>query len=277
MKLLSIPELHFISEEIIERVGDPLVQALIRGGMRAGFDAHNPTPLMHFATSFREVYIHILALRSPVEKVKSCSWFEQDVNVNGVNRRQRAQYAAHGGLHPDFVNEIGADISDALKDLTARMRALNDLTHIKESQLVLSREQQKQHIQITLFELKQLLDSFETCRKEVCDVLLDEVYKTNDEAFSTEYLEELDLISGRGYEIDPWVDDATVEISDITESTILLKFSGVLHATMHYGGKHDVATASHSFPFKSTLEASVTTPRNPKYRGCEIDDSSWYE
>ncbi len=85
-----------------------------------------------------------------------------------------------------------------------------------------------------------------------------------------------DILAGKGYEIDPWIDDQEIHVEAIRAHVVVVRFSGLAHVTLHYGPKHDAAEIPHDFPFWLRFEAPVDDPTKLGLVDHHFDDSGWY-
>ena len=250
--------------------------SLLEGALAAGLHFDNPTALMQFSVAMRELVSDVLEQAAPYECVRRCSWFLQDDNHVGVTRRQRAMYAAHGGLEPAFLAKSGIYLEKDLRDLSTLMKELQAQTHAKTGTLGLPADMVELRIEETLETLVRLLKSLKDVPRQVGEALADTVYGALQDFFFNRTIEEFDLVSSKGYEVDPWIDDPEIVVSGIDAGSVHLTFAGGANVTLHYGKGKDATVIEHPFPFRMFFRADVSTPESLNFVKSEIDDSGWY-
>ena len=129
------------------------------------------------------------------------------------------------------------------------IEALNKATHVRPDTLVNDEAAIKSFIDEALAALEGLLVSFSKGRSAVKEALVDDVYRAMSNALIEQTFDDINSLAGKGYEIDPWIDDAEIEIEALRSQFIVVRFSGVANVTLHYGSKHDAAEIQHDFPF----------------------------
>lgn len=97
------------------------------------------------------------------------------------------------------------------------------------------------------------------------------------ESFFTQTFDDIDILAGKGYEMDSFIVEEEIAVEAIDAKEILVRFTGIAPVTLHYGSKHDAAEIHHDFPFWMKFGASVGSPKALKYSGAHFDDRSWYE
>lgn len=153
---------------------------------------------------------------------------------------------------------------------------LNKATHVRPETLVVEEAAIDAFIQKALEALEGLLVSFGDGRDAVRDALVDDVYQAMWDTLIQQTFDEIDILAGKGYEVDPWIDDQRVEIEAIRSDVVVVRFSGIANVTLHYGPKNDAAEIPHDFPFWMRFEAPVDEPTKLTLTGYHFDDSGWY-
>lgn len=259
-----------------EKLSNQFSRDLLTGCLRVASDKGNPVRLHLAAAGLRELFGHILHVDAPDDEVRACSWFTQDPNTPTVTRRQKAIYSTQGGLTDDYVAELGLDVKDLHRDAIKSIELLNKATHVRPETIETDDQQISEFIEEALKALEGLIDSFAHGRTVVRETLEDDVYRAMSDALIEQTFDSIDILAGKGYEIDPWIDDAEVNIEQLLSQKIVVRFNGIAHATLHYGSKHDSAEIQHSFPFWLRFEAPVTDPSKLTLIGHHFDDRSWY-
>jgi hypothetical protein len=255
---------------------DQFSRDLLAGSLMVANDHNNPVRLHLAAAGLRELFGHVLHSDAPDENVRECSWFKQDPNTKTVTRRQKAIYATQGGLSDALVEHLGLNVDDLHRAAIRSIEALNKATHVRPETLVNDEASIKAFIGDALRALDGLISSFSQGRNAVKAALVDDVYRAMSDALIERTFDDIDVLAGKGYEIDPWIDDAEIEVEALLSQVIVVRFSGIAHVTLHYGSKHDAAEIEHDFPFWLRFEAPVHKPADLALVGHHFDDTSWY-
>lgn len=263
--------------DLPDRLPDDFSKQLLVGSLRVIADSDNPIAMNLFAAGIRELFGHLLHSAAPADDVKACDWFEQSPDTPTVTRRQRAIYATQGGFNTAYIESLGVDVSDLHKAAIKAIERLNKATHVRPGRLESDPEIIEAFMQSSLEALTGLLDSFELCQDSVREALQYQVYEAMMMAFVTETFDTIDLLAGKGYEVDPWIDDAETRVISIGAHDVLLKFIGIAHVTLHYGSRNDAAEVQHDFPFWMTFTAPVSDPTMLTLTEHNIDDRAWFE
>tara|TARA_R110002074_G_scaffold157255_1_gene314084 strand:+ start:160 stop:954 length:795 start_codon:yes stop_codon:yes gene_type:complete len=256
---------------------DDLSRDLLSGSLRVAKDMENPVRMHLSAAGLRELFGHLLHTLAPDDEVRKCKWFEQAKDTPTVTRRQRATYATQGGFPDKFIASLGVDVEELHKEAIDAITELNKATHVRPQTLQQDPEAVDAFIAEAVGALEGLLISFSECRSSVQNALEKSVYESMMNALVTENFDTISSLSGRGYEVDLWIDDDDVEIVSISADNVLVRFSGIAPVTLHYGPKNDAAEISHDFPFWMVFEAKVETPTKLKLVDHFFDDSGWFE
>lgn len=266
----SVTDLH-------DRLPDDFSRQVLAGSLRVVADRDNPIALNLFAAGIRELFGHLLHSAAPDDDVRACDWFEQNSDTPTITRRQRAIYATQGGFNTGYIESLGVDVSDLHKDAIKAIEHLNKATHVRPGRLESDHDTIKAFTQSSLEALVGLLDSIDLCQDSVREALQDQVYEAMMMAFVTETFDTIDLLAGKGYEVDPWIDDAETHVISIGAHEVLLKFTGIAHVTLHYGNRNDAAEVQHDFPFWMTFTAPISDPTTLTLTEHHIDDRAWFE
>ncbi len=256
---------------------DEFSRDLLSGSLRVAGDAENPVRMHLFAAGVRELFGHILHTLAPDDEVRKCSWFVQAKDTPTVTRRQRATYATQGGFPDAYIASLGVDIEDLHDEAIDAIEALNKATHVRPQTIQKDQGVVDAFVAEALGALEGLLISFTECRSAVQRALEKSVYESMMNALVAENFDTISSLSGRGYEVDLWIDDDEVEVVSISAESVLVRFSGIAPVTMHYGPKNDAAEISHDFPFWMIFEAKVDKPNEMKLVDHFFDDSGWFE
>ena len=261
--------------DIEERLPDEFSRDLLTGSLMVANDNKNPVRLHLAAAGLRELFGHILNVNASDEEVRACSWFKQDPNTKTVTRRQKAIYSTQGGLSNTYMKQLGLDVEDLHSAAIQSIEALNKATHVRPETLVSDEAGIRAFIDDAVGALAGLIESFSQGRNNVESALIDDVYSAMADALIEQTFDDIDILAGKGYEIDPWINDAEIEVEKLLSQTIIVRFSGVAHVTLHYGSKHDPAEIPHDFPFWLRFEAPVSKPAKLTLVDHYFDNTSW--
>lgn len=259
-----------------DRLPDQFSRDLLAGSLMVANDQNNPVRLHLAAAGLRELFGHILHADAPDDEVRTCAWFRQEPNTNTVTRRQKAIYSTQGGLSDAFVEQLGLDVNDLHRAAIRSIEALNKATHVRPDTLVNDKATIKSFIDEALVALEGLLASFSEGRSAVKEALAADIYRAMSDALIEQTFDDIDILAGKGYEIDPWIDDAEIQVEALRSQVIVVSFTGLAHVTLHYGPKHDAAEIQHDFPFWLRFEAPVEKPAELTLIAHHFDDTSWY-
>lgn len=261
---------------IEDRLPDQFSRDLLAGSLMVANDQNNPVRLHLAAAGLRELFGHILHADAPDDEVRACRWFKQEPNTKTVTRHQKAIYSTQGGLSDAFVKQLGLDVDDMHCAAIRSIDALNKATHVRPETLITDDAIIKSFIDAALDALEGLILSFSEGRHAVKEALVDEVYRAMSDALIEHTFDNIDILAGKGYEVDPWIDDAEIEVEALRSQVIIVRFSGIANVTLHYGPKHDAAEIQHDFPFWLRFEAPVDKPAELTLVAHHFDDTSWY-
>lgn len=259
-----------------DRLPDQFSRNLLAGSLMVAIDRNNPVRLHLAAAGLRELFRHILHADAPDDEVRACVWFKQEQNTQTVTRRQKAIYATQGGLSDEFVEQLGLDVGNLHRAAILSIEALNKATHVRPDTLVNDELIINSFIDEALASLEGLLVSSSEGRSVVKKALADDVYRAISSVLIERTFDDIATLASKGYEIDPWIDDAEIEVEALRSQVIVVRFSGVAHVTLHYGSKHDAAEIQHDFPFWLRFETPVEKPTELTLVAHHFDDTSWY-
>ncbi|MEQ9567682.1 MAG: hypothetical protein RLN85_18070 [Pseudomonadales bacterium] len=256
---------------------DEFSELVLQGSLIVAQDKANPIRAHLASAGIRELFSHILHHYAPDEEVRACSWFVQAKDTKTVTRRQRAVFATQGGLTDDYVDSLGVDVKELHNVAIDAIDRLNKATHVRPGRVVSDQQVIDAFVDEMLDAMDGLLTSFSECRAAVCRALENNAYDALITATVTETIEELDFLSGRGYELSGPVDGGELEVLSISAAEVVVKYSGVVPITLHHGDKHDPIEIGHDFPFWMTLSAPADNPTALEHREYFFDDSGWYK
>ena len=256
---------------------DDFSRQVLTGSLMVVNDPQNPIGLNLFAAGVRELFGHILHTFAPDENVRACPWFVQNCDTPTVTRRQRAIFATQGGLNDKYMIALDLEVKDYHDATIKAINTLSKATHVRPGRIISDENTIHDFRDTALRALQDMLETFSMARDTIQGALQDAIYNATGMAFISETFTSIDILAGKGYEIDPWIDNDEMIVTDIGPEQVHLKFSGTAHAKLHYGSRHDATEIAHSFPFWMTFTSPVASPDDLTLTDSHFDDSSWYE
>ena len=239
----------------------------------------DPLRINSFAYSARELLRNVLSRLSPDEEVINCDlWFKIETDNGKPTRKQRIQYAIHGGLPPEFViNELSFDISDYWKEIKDSIDHLNKYTHVNEETFNAPESVCNKVFTDVLSSLHTIFMQVKECRDEIKRILYGYIDTELIDSFVSNSFSELDILSS-GTCID-YTTLEDYEIVKITPTYIEIEGNGELSATLNWGRGDDAASGSHECDYEFSCRAPVHEPKKLTIQADDIaiDNSGWFE
>ena len=273
-------------EALRQRLGDyPAHVRTILDGVTASFgDESNPLRFSNTATGLRELLREFFEFIAPDNSIKQCAWFKPDLTSRtGVTRRHRTLFSVYSYVDPahfplplvgrvdDLANQIGKDVDQ-----------LSRLTHITSKTLSIPLEAATQLFESTLNLFLLLFEEIEKAREHLDDLLEIELQEALSELFSSEFFDELDILST--HTRPQFAEDVEVEVDEIGKDTISFTGTGSILCQLQYGSDGDCRRGDglefeDSYPFKFSGEAVTQNPKSVKVdrQDVTVDTSSFYE
>jgi hypothetical protein len=258
---------------------------IILNGSVAGFsDIANPLRFSNTATGLRELLRELFVAISPDESIRSSSWFISDpTSKTGVTRRQRIFFAVYSYLDPQhFPKNFAAGIDKLATQIIKQVSLLSSFTHITKENLATPTETAIECFDTTIHLFLSLFESIESAREHLRDALQIELMDQLSEIFSSEFFDELDILSSHTRPL--YAEDVDVVISEISNEIISFIGTGNILCDLQYGSDGDCARGdgleiSDSYPFTFSGEALTSNPREVSVdqSNISVDTSSFYE
>ncbi|HXR79995.1 MAG TPA: hypothetical protein VN763_03710, partial [Saprospiraceae bacterium] len=223
----------------------------------------NPLRFNNFACSIRELSRHMLHRMGPDEKVLSCSWYKSPdpEKPKLITRNHRMAYAIHGGFQDKYLLEhYELDIAKAKKGILDSIELLNKYTHINDDTFDMPQEEIDFHVNEISNAFLNLFEEIQNCRKQLCDLIDDEIDKEIFAHAILEVNEDIDLMST--HHVIESTSISHFKVIDITEDKIFFRAAGVIDVEQQFGSRSDLrndigAIINTSFPFSSVLSARI--------------------
>jgi hypothetical protein len=277
------------------RIGASIVNEIIKSVLTTDFEqrlcgaAHrnlvdlgNPLRLNNFAYALRELTRHVLHRLAPTDLVVKCSWYRNETDKPcGVTRRQRATYAAQGGLTPEYVRDVlDLEIEETYSALVAAINNLNKLTHIEEEVFDIDPILVAASVRTTEEAFVALCSDIKNCRQQVLFALQKNIDEEIVKGVLSDTILAIDELATH-HQVDE-IDIDQVEVTQITHNQIVIVATGSLEVELQYGSNSDIrrgdgAAFPDSFPFTCYLCSGVEAPDQVQVRanGLLVDTSAW--
>lgn len=263
---------------------DDFARNLFVGAQRVLADDQNPVRHHMFASTIRELFSYTLHHLAPDDEVTDCTWYKIAEGQKRPTRRQRVQYAIHGGLDVEFVeNTLALDVDDMSANVIDAIDTLSKFTHARPDTLITDPDEISKHGEQTLLALAKFLGDILSARTAVASALEEHIHDAVYDAIAGETLPELDELSSH-YSIESH-DVDEVEITRIASDWIHLTADGSVTVGLQWGSNSDIrndmgAVGEQSFPFKAWLLAPVQSPQKVERAEegpASVDTSSWWD
>jgi Predicted pPIWI-associating nuclease len=249
------------------------LQTILDGCVASLSDASNPLRFMNTATGLRELLRELFGSLSPDESIKECLWFKADSHPEKpVTRRHRILFAVYSYLNPEHFP----------KNFVLQLDELSRFTHVTKTTLETPAQIGVASFDLTLDLFLRLFDAIDSGREHLLDALQIELQERLAEIFTSDFFDELDMLSTHTRPQD--ADGIQVEIEDIDLETITFSGNGFVLCDLQYGSDGDCRRGDgleweDSFPFTFSGEALTSDPQQVTVdRGdISVDTSSYDE
>lgn len=258
-----------INNELLHNISDNLATRFERELFVASIEnitnSTSPIRFNNFAYAIRELTRHILANLAPDNEVLNSKWYKNETcNNDGITRTQRIYYAIHGGLLPDYVqNVLNVDVETFNEKFSDIIKRLNKYTHIErktfgldETNIFLYTNQTLE----TLAELFSFIKETEVILKDalhhkmeiaLINLIVEQTFSSVDRLASHHSLEN--------------VHTEILDLLSINFQFIYFEASGTLNYRMQWGSDSDVSNGdgvvfSRNIPFSCKLKSNVLNP-----------------
>ncbi|WP_201068761.1 MULTISPECIES: pPIWI-associating nuclease domain-containing protein [Thiorhodovibrio] len=247
-------------------------------------DKSNPLRLNNYSYAMRELTRHILHRLAPDENVLKCNWYKNETDKdNGITRKQRAYYAAQGGLDSAYVQHtLGLEVDDIHKDLVEAINKLSQVTHIEPKVFGLPDADIDALVHETTEAVHGFIVTINDCRRLIIDSLWEQIDSAVIDETLRETILSLDELATHHFIDEVYTDK--VEIYQIDHELIMFRAEGSIGCELQWGSNSDLrrgdgAILPQSFPFECELVSPVFSPESVEsVKGTlGVDTSSWYE
>lgn len=277
MKLNKLLSLDFI-QEFQTLLKTEFEHKLFVSSLRNYASHGNPLRFHNFAFSMRELILHVIERKAPVEKVRIASWYERESEQHEVTRRQQLKYCAQSNIADAYLDDyVQEEINEVVSEFLKKFRFFNIYTHITEKYYKACPqkffEDARAVVKIASDSLSQISDLERMVIESLEDKIHDSVISTAVSAIP----ERLSLLAPHVFVNYSEVEE--IACTEIDHEFIYITATGTVHVDQEYGYKNDSCTISASYPFSLEMKALVSNPEHFTVAGEEldVDTSSWYE
>jgi hypothetical protein len=234
----------------------------------------NPLRLNLFASTIRIFLDHMMDALAPQDDVQACPWFALVEGQDKPTRNQRLTYALHGGFTAAQVEALtGIEMGPLIREVIAAYGKLNKHVHGREDTIVRDLGEQDEVADAVLSALAELLNAYRGCREEILDGIADSLKSETVEAFTTEVVEDIDILATH-HTVD-WVGIDEQRVVGITATYIEYEVEGSVGVTLLYG---EGAELTDQFPISMRFKVPLASPGDLQQAEITsaIDTSSWY-
>jgi len=267
-----------VPERIRPHLKSAFEQHVFEAALHSLTDQVHPLRFNNFAYSIRELVRHVLARLAPDDLIRRCPWFRPEGQKPAqVTRRQRASYAIHGGLQPQYVVEtLDVELDEPLRVLLDALDTLSKHTHIEPDTFDLGAAQVTRLSDETLAALAELFTTTQACRDAVRRALWDHIGRELVERTLDETIVDIDILAS--HHMVEGIDLGEVEICAIDHARVHFRATGALECELQWGSRDDGASLGESFPFECKLSSPVGAPEQVQIEdgSLKVDTSSWF-
>lgn len=223
----------------------------------------NPLRFNNFACSLRELSRHMLHRMAPDENVLSCTWYKspEPEKPKLITRDHRMAYAIHGGFHDKYIlDHYELDFVQAKKGILDSIKLLNKYTHINDDTFDMPQEEIDVQVNEISDAFLNLFEEIQNCRRQLLDLIDDEIDNEIFEHAIHETNDDIDLMST--HHIIEATSVSNIKVIDISEDKIFFHAFGDIDVEHQFGSRsdrrNDLGAVIHtSFPFSSLLSARI--------------------
>ncbi|MCK9607466.1 MAG: hypothetical protein M0R33_13580 [Methylomonas sp.] len=238
----------------------------------------NPLRFHNFAFAMRELVLHVITRKAPVNQVKKVSWYTRESDIHEVTRRQQLKYCAQSNIADEYLGEgVLADLNASISEFIKEFHFFNKYTHItaKYFETCPKRffENAKYVVKIARDSLRQLDD----LEHIVVEALEDKVHDSVVSIAARAIPESLSIIATNVFVEYSEVEE--IECTNIDHEYIYITARGTVYVEQEYGSKDDLCIMNENYPFSLMMKSHVENPSDftIESKELDVDTSSWYE
>nr|WP_315151192.1 hypothetical protein [uncultured Flavobacterium sp.] len=248
-------------------------------------DINNKLRYNNFAYSIRELSRHFLYTLSPETNVKECIWFKAETEDGKPTRAQRIKYAVQGGISDEILEEWGFEIEELKETIRIVKKTIDTLskyTHINPDVFNLTDQEISTNSETVLEAFILFVETIENYKEQIKSFLDGHIEEHMIYSVVTNFFENVDQLAPH-HSLN-YSEITEYNVSQITDSEIIVDVSGNLQVTLEYGSRNerregDGLDLEESFPFETKIKYEIDKdfPTN-KYEidDYDVDTSEWY-
>lgn len=260
---------------------------IILGIESAISDTDNPLRYNFFSTAMRMLLENTMDNIAPKSSVSDSPWYKViHRNHNGdpdVTRRQRIEYAIHGGIRPTFIkDELNINVESISSSLNKSHTEFSKHIHSRENNIILDNKEQNKLILLDLENFIDFLNTYHECRDKIIEPIIEKLDTEAIDAFLSQTIIEIDEISSH-HSVEE-ICNEDIYVHEIDANYIFYHVEGTVTATLQFGSNSDLrkgdgAELEESFNFTCTIELPVEDPWHIPYATTyfRVDTDKWYE
>ncbi len=195
MSTLNQPNLDKLRQKLAPH---PLHLGVILDGAVTSFsDSANPLRFSNTATGLRELLRELFVAISPDRSIQDSTWFTPDpTSQTGVTRRHRTLFAVYSYLDPQhFPTNFASSVEALAAQIGKQVGALSAFTHITKASLATPEQAAIACFDSTVRLFLRLFDAIDSAREHLRDALQIELQERLSDIFTSEFFDELDILS----------------------------------------------------------------------------------
>ncbi|EJG0913826.1 hypothetical protein C4G68_RS22935 [Vibrio parahaemolyticus] len=277
MKLKSLLQHDFI-QAFESLLVTPFEKKLFIASLRNYCSHGNPLRFHNFAFSMRELVLHIIARRAPVEKVMETNWYEKEHERFDVTRRQQLKFCAQGYLSDEFFSKVDLkELNNNIKFYLKKFNFFNKYTHITEKHLEPNPKQFYSDMKFIIEFSQEVVEQLESWDNIVVAAVENRCQDQIFQSVINNFPDELMIIANNV--VIEAIHPEELDIISVSEENIEVSVDGTLYVSQEFGKGDDFTEMANNYPFSISLEVSVDDPNNITVdpSSIEVDTSSWFE
>lgn len=274
-----------LRDKISEIVETDFEKALAESSIGQLDEIGNKLRVNNFAYSLRELTRHVLERLAPDDSVRDAVWYKvaDPSKPTMITRAQRIKYAIQKGLSDDYLETLGFEADEAIKDLKSEIDNLSKYTHVNESTFDCTEEIVEKAVKAITAAFTGFVDKIKLCKNQL---ELDIEHSVDEEIINKLFFDTLNDIDwlATHYEVKEYSIDS-IRLTDFDNAGCRFKVEGTIHVRLQYGSDGDMKRDDgfdiyKSFPFSTSV---TTTFENGKMvyetelNELDIDTDSYWE
>lgn len=274
-----------LRDKISEIVETDFEKALAESSIGQLNEIGNKLRVNNFAYSLRELTRHVLERLAPDDSVRNAVWYKvaDPDKPTMITRAQRIKYAIQKGLSDDYLETLGFEADEAIKDLKSEIDNLSKYTHVNESTFDCTDETVEKAVKAITSAFTGFIDKIKLCKNQL---ELDIEHSVDEEIINKLFFDTLNDIDwlATHYEVKEYSIDA-IRLMDFDNVGCRFKVEGTIHVRLQYGSDGDMKRDDgfeiyKSFPFSTSVTSTFENGRmlyETELNELDIDTDSYWE